>query len=392
MPGIDANTRLLVRATGADGSTGFTDVSQNALTLTAGGSAQVDTAIKKFTASVMLETSGDNLTMTLASALGTGDFAIDFWAYFSSVAGVEDLFGATSLVNTAVNLRREGAVVRAYITGGGEYFDTTGHSFSTGTWYHIAFQRVGTAGRCWIDGVQRGSQTTNWNVNLTHTAYGLGKGRNGSAAANMQIEELRISNVARYDTGGASFTPETAPYSASVTMTADAGSYTLTGVAATLNAGKTIFADAGAYVLSGIDAVLKALISMPAAAGSYTLTGIDAFLAKGQLMVADVGTYVLTGISTLQKLTAYASPVPYVLTGINAAVQYTMNTLAGAYSYLGIDAVLRRGSVVFAGTGSYIVTGLANIMARASIPQLYKKARNSYAHLKGYARDVFLKE
>lgn len=214
------------------------------------------------------------------------------------------------------------------------------------------------------------------------------KGSNTGSFAGEETTLLSFSGLS----GTADKVAVTLDINVAYSLVAAAGSYALTGVAATLNAGKTIIIEAGSYALTGVAAAFAAVISMPAAAGAYVLTGVDAVLAQGKVLTAAAGSYVLTGIAAFQKISMNAVAGAYALTGVSAAVQYTMNTLAGAYTLAGQIATLIRGSVVYADAGSYVLTGLANIMARASIPQIYKRVRNSYARLKGYARDVILKE
>ena len=89
MPGIDSYTKLLLHCNGTDGSTSFLDDSGNSRTVTAIGSAQVDTAESKFGgASVLCSTKNDYLSVTdfLDLDLGSDDFTFDFWVKLNSGA------------------------------------------------------------------------------------------------------------------------------------------------------------------------------------------------------------------------------------------------------------------------------------------------------------------
>jgi hypothetical protein len=85
-----------------------------------------------------------------------------------------------------------------------------------GQWHHIAITRGAlTQTRMFIDGVQQGGEV-NFNDNFTApnmaSTLRIGASTFGAAAAedfNGRIDELRISNVARYT---ANFTPPSAPF------------------------------------------------------------------------------------------------------------------------------------------------------------------------------------
>src|SRR3990167_5305793 len=86
---FDTDCVLMLHMDGTDGATTFTDSSDNAKTMTAVGNAQIDTAQSKFGgASGLFDGTGDWLTTPDSTDwdLGTGDFTIDFWIRFSSVA------------------------------------------------------------------------------------------------------------------------------------------------------------------------------------------------------------------------------------------------------------------------------------------------------------------
>lgn len=88
---------------------------------------------------------------------------------------------------------------------------TSTASLSANTWYHIALCRSGTSTKLFIEGVQEGSTYTDSNsYNLsTMTIGGYHNGTTGANSLNGYIDEVRISNTARYT---ANFTPPTQPF------------------------------------------------------------------------------------------------------------------------------------------------------------------------------------
>ena len=141
---------LLLHMNGSDGSTTFTDSSNNAFTVTAGGNAQISTAQSKFGgASAYFDGTGDYLLTASSLApfqMGTGDFTVEaFIRPTVSVAGYRGLIGLMA-----------GDGETLYINDGAlEWYPW---SFSAGvitvdTWHHVAASRQGETLRLFIDGV-----------------------------------------------------------------------------------------------------------------------------------------------------------------------------------------------------------------------------------------------
>jgi len=194
------NTSLLCNFTNAGifDNTGF-----NALETV--GDAQIDTTVKKYgTGSMEFDGTGDELKTTfLDSVLGSGDFTIEFWVNPGSIS-----------TGTVIDLRSDGAGFDIYFgsnilnvsTSGTYFMGTSGVTFSTSTWFHIAMVRFGSGSNNWkiyVDGTSR-AQTTN-TTNFTAKILRIGGGSNG--ALNGYIDDLRITKgIARYTT---TFTPPT---------------------------------------------------------------------------------------------------------------------------------------------------------------------------------------
>ncbi len=206
--GIDANVKLLLHGNGADASNIFTDSSSTPKTITAFGNAQIDTAQSKFaSASALFDGAGDYLTIPDSADwdFGTGDFTIDFQVRFNTIP-IQPTFvdiGATT----------SGAVVTYYSNTLYCYIASSVYQFSwtpsTGTWYHVALVRSGANLKAFINGVQIGSTLSN-SSNITGVTQGVRIG-NGfdTAEHNGWLDEVRISNIARWTSN---FTPPASEY------------------------------------------------------------------------------------------------------------------------------------------------------------------------------------
>lgn len=215
---------LLMGFEGADASTTFDDESSfNETTLSAFGTAQLDTAQKKFGVSSYLQSNSSTSAINLSNSSNynfvAADFTIEAWVRFNSTGGSRPIFSRWD-GNTAFQ--------KAYVFGyeqslGGLWFAITDNlanfsyisstwTPSTGTWYHVAVSRNGSTIRLFADGVQIGSGT------FAGTISG-GAGRNNTVGYYRDgaeqvfdgwIDELRVTNgVGRYSAG---FTPPTAAF------------------------------------------------------------------------------------------------------------------------------------------------------------------------------------
>jgi hypothetical protein len=212
-----ANTMLLLRMDGTNGSTTFTDSSPTPKAVTAVGNAQISTAQSKFGgASLLLDGNGDYLSFPTSTdfAPGTGDFTVECWVRFASVASragfantMNSIFGANTthwhwgyIPGTGLYLGQHGLVSYA----------TAAWTPTANIWYSVAAVRASGIVRLYIDGV---SQTV---TNPTGIS-----GANFSSGANMvvgliatpnyfngYIDDFRFTKAARYN---ASYTPAVLP-------------------------------------------------------------------------------------------------------------------------------------------------------------------------------------
>jgi hypothetical protein len=212
-----ANVISLLHFDGADGSTTFTD--ETGKVWTAAGNAQIDTAQSKFGGASGLFDGADSYISTPDSDdwdFGTGDFTVECWVRFASIASTQTL--VANYVDPATGwgfqLRRDVAELRF------GYGDTPlispAWTPSVGVFYHVAVARSGTSLRVFVDGVQLGSTVTNsTNIAGSPARLYVGGLMLSSPPRLVQaldgwLDDLRITKgVARYT---ATFTPPSAPF------------------------------------------------------------------------------------------------------------------------------------------------------------------------------------
>jgi hypothetical protein len=234
----DSNTVLLIHADGTDASTVFRDDNgaREQKGISANGNAQVSTAQSKFGgASALFDGSGDYLSLGANSvtndlALTSTTWTVEYWARITShigqfqatVAIWNDQTGvgnvyyfSTNMFNTTNKMGFE----YVYGTNSGSGNLTFGSStLATGVWQHHAFVRNGNTLTAYLDGVSQGTHDmTGRTIDITgfnnsganSVPVTIGGMSTGSGSFNGYLDEVRISNIARYT---AAFTPSTTPF------------------------------------------------------------------------------------------------------------------------------------------------------------------------------------
>lgn len=223
--GNDSYTKLLLHADGT-GAT-FTDSSASNHTITANGDATQSSTQSKFGGkSAYFDGTGDYLSTPDDAdwALGTGDFTIDCWVYFTkSLSSDQGLVGQGSSSSSQWALYWDPTQGIKFFsqTGGTTYINinqggTSG--WSTNTWYHIAVVRNGNSFIIYRDGTSVASGTDADSVDNTSATLNVGVGNQQYFGGYM--DEIRISNgIARW-TGN--FTSPTSAYTGSTYPTSQA--------------------------------------------------------------------------------------------------------------------------------------------------------------------------
>lgn len=185
----------MVGASFASGAAG----GRTAKTVTAGGNAQVSTAQFKFGTASALFDGTTNTRLNVAESISeTGAYTIEFW--FRKTANAGDLFYTqTETTGRGVlYFGSNGDLLYDTYSSGTPDFNNTGtqlaSAMTSNVWHHIAFVRdASMAVRVYINGVAS-AQTGTSNVNFPTGGMWFGsRGYTGN------IDEIRISNVARYN-------------------------------------------------------------------------------------------------------------------------------------------------------------------------------------------------
>jgi len=191
----------------ASGPTTIYDASPNNLTVSRFGSATATTAETNFSGKYSIYLDGVDSYLRLPNDsvfdLGTGDFTIEQWVYPLGTSGTQH-FGVA-----AGNGTTDWVFVRSNSTSVQLFLETSyvmgATALEANVWQHYAFSRSGSDVRLFKNGVQLGSTATS-TANIAIDAYEpvIGGLTAGTGLFNGYIQDLRISNTARY-TG--TFTP-----------------------------------------------------------------------------------------------------------------------------------------------------------------------------------------
>jgi len=228
MAGIDSYTKLMLHCNGEDTSQTFTDSAITPKTVTAVGTAQIDTAQSKFGgASGMLDGDSDYLSIPDSSdfALGSGNFTIDWWMRIKTLPdGIDYIWShqdsATNYFQIYIQNQFAGIWYRLFriqVATDGATICNISCDFapSVDTWYHMAIVREGaTTLKMYVNGV---SQTLNVYSALSGAFpdctnnVGIGWDRyNAGSFFDGWIDEFRVSKgIARWT---ANFDVPTAEY------------------------------------------------------------------------------------------------------------------------------------------------------------------------------------
>lgn len=182
------------------------------------GNAQISTAQSKFSgASALFDGTGDYLTVNFHTNTdfeftAGEDFTIECFVRvttYSQFNGLISLGSARS--GNEYTLYIEGISGAYYATAanfGGSNLSRGTTNLSTGTWHHLAVSRSGTTVRLFVNGALEDTDTLTFTAGQQSTIK-IGSFSDGSLALNGYLDEIRISNTARYTSA---FTPTTTPF------------------------------------------------------------------------------------------------------------------------------------------------------------------------------------
>ena len=227
---VDDNTMLLLHM-----DSGFTDSSNNNYSPTITG-ATIDTSLYKVgTGSGAFDGAGDLVDYPYQAGYFNGsDFTVECWTYMTSGGDqYQDLInaqGASGNTGWAIGRYDSSGASDPRIYGSvssGSWAPITSGTLLYNQWYHVALVRHQGTNTFYVGGTAIGTTTDNLTEVMTACRLGTASAAAGGATREWKgnVDELRISNVARYT---ANFTPTTTPFGASAELYAmdEAGNQT----------------------------------------------------------------------------------------------------------------------------------------------------------------------
>lgn len=209
------NVVLLVGGQGANNSTSFTDESPLAQTVSVFGAAKVSTAQQKFGAGSLLcnvaATDYIQAPDNDGFNMGSGDFTMELW-WCPIVTGNHYIIGQGSSGGFAWNnIGEESNALRSFNRDTGAPAETpSSWTINAGQWYHLVYERAGTVGRVYRDGVMVGTATMSGALTNATDPFYIGLCWPG-AGTRAYIQEVRVTKgVARYNSNGGYAVPTAA--------------------------------------------------------------------------------------------------------------------------------------------------------------------------------------
>lgn len=158
----DPDTKLLIHAEGSDTSTTFYDASPSNHTITANGTAQIDTAQYKFGSSALL-LDGDSDYLSIPDSTdwdifgsNSDNWTIDFWVKHTDHTGTEYYMSQRQVSNQWYIAHTHGSGLGAalMISGVWELNLPAGGEITDTNWHHVAFIKVADEYGLYLDGTQ----------------------------------------------------------------------------------------------------------------------------------------------------------------------------------------------------------------------------------------------
>jgi hypothetical protein len=383
----DSNTVLLIHANGTDASTVFEDdngIGRSPVGIYGNGNAQVDTAQSKFgEASLLLDGTGDFLELVGVNISRSDNFTCEAWIrlaalpgtnsfsmLLSGVGGGEQYMSIKNISGTYVSdiVVNNGTTVREE--------DYTISSISTNTWYHWAIVKNGSTITHYFNGTalttllsSQGTMTSGHGFNAINK---IGVYSNNSLGWNGHLDEIRVSNTARYT---ANFTPSTTPFvndantvllihangtDASTVFTDDNAQLTVTPAATSVNEGTSL-----TFNVSTVNTADQTLYYTATNAGDFATSSGSFSLAN------NAGSFSLT---------------PTADTTTEGAETFTASVRTGSTSG---DIVATSSAVTINDTSLAVTDSITSLGINYSFSQ-YHYDKLSYAGLDSSSRPVYL--
>jgi hypothetical protein len=191
------------------GTSGLIDQSGTSKTVTNSGVTQSSAITPKWGAKALYFNGSSKLTVSAHTDFdfAAADVTIEFWEY--TVSGGNNRVICRGSHPGEWFYRSRFAEVsedfKSQIGGSNQASSVTGRHGGTTTWTHVAIVRDGSNIRVYTGGVQRWSTAVsgNWTVTSTANAIGIGTGIDAGTAEwfTGYLQDIRISNTARYPSG-----------------------------------------------------------------------------------------------------------------------------------------------------------------------------------------------
>ncbi len=209
-PARGADCVFLLHSDGNNGDVTFPNSVAAVGAVTVVGNAQVSTDTSKFGgASIKFDGTTDALRYASNATwgFGTGDFTVDYWLNFTTMARNSNPLLVTSSFQIEHTAANDFQVSQFGISNLLSY-DLDTSSITTGTWHHYACTRTGGTIRAFLDGVIVDSASNS--TNFAAGALTLGAISDNTRSLAGYMDEIRIRKGTAEWT--ANFIPYSAPY------------------------------------------------------------------------------------------------------------------------------------------------------------------------------------
>lgn len=198
----DPNTLLLLHGESVEDSSGYS------VPITNSG-VQVSDAKSKFGGKSLYFDGVSSYLRAPCLIKGNSQFTIDFWLYPLSVKN-NTLWShggtnVTAVTGGGLELYEDKTFIY-YCSG---FLIKTENTFDLNKWYHIALIGDGSSIILYIDGSESGRYSSGYNFSEYNETFGANDSAISSEVLNGYIDELRVSNIIRWESD---FTPPTEPY------------------------------------------------------------------------------------------------------------------------------------------------------------------------------------
>jgi hypothetical protein len=209
---------VLLPMTGSNGSTVFTDISNNAIAVTRFGNTQISTAQSKWgNGSGLFDGNEDYLASGPSAALqlGTANFTVEMWVRFLAISNqalyeAMPIGGSGSRSNGFVFILQSNGKLDVFSNGA--FRGASATILAANTWYHLALVRQNAIWYYKISGATDATSFTH-SINLTNQNFVCGRlGDSADYYLNANIQDLRVTRgSALY---GTTYTVPSGPLSA----------------------------------------------------------------------------------------------------------------------------------------------------------------------------------